>query len=80
MEIYVECPHCREIILIIEKEINCAIFRHGSFKHNGKQMNPHETKANCEKYKRLDLIYGCGKPFKLVNRNSKYVAIKCEYI
>jgi len=26
------------------------------------------------------LIYGCGKPFKIIEENRKYKIFKCEYI
>jgi hypothetical protein len=61
----VVCPHCQEFIEILE--INCAIFRHGVFKDGLKQIDPHETKQQIDMYKIQDVIYGCGKPFKLVN-------------
>ena len=80
VEIFVSCPHCKEPILIYKKDINCAIFRHGTFKTTGNQIKPHETKKNCDKLKQLNLIYGCGKPFKLVIKNNHYTAIVCDYI
>ena len=43
-----KCPHCEEYI-IIEKQ-NCGIFRHGSFKINGIQINSHAPKAECDFY------------------------------
>lgn len=70
----VTCPHCGVSVLIAE--INCAIFRHGVFKNTFHQIPPHATKTDCDEWKRTEQIYGCGKPFKLVNG----VAIKCDYI
>ena len=43
-----QCPHCKEYI-IIEKQ-NCGIFRHGSFKINGIQINSHAPTAECDFY------------------------------
>ena len=57
-EIYVECPHCQKTILIMSNEINCAIFRHGAYKHNLKQINPHEKKEICDKNKVNIMIDG----------------------
>jgi hypothetical protein len=79
-EIYVECPHCKDTILIMSNEINCAIFRHGTYKENMKQMDSHEKKEICDKLFNDKLIYGCGKPFKLVKEKDKYNAEICNYI
>lgn len=78
MEIYVECPHCNDMVEIIK--INCGIFRHGIFKQNGQQINPHAPEEYCKEIFDKDLIYGCGKPFQLMFSNNIYVAIKCSYI
>ena len=39
-------------------------------------MNPHLGQADCEELIKNDMIYGCGKPFRIVNDE----AIVCEYI
>jgi hypothetical protein len=77
-EFEVECPHCKEIIII--EQINCGIFRHGVFKNNLSQINPHLPKVDCDALKIQDLIYGCGKPFKLEQKDNKWIAIECDYI
>jgi hypothetical protein len=74
----VKCPHCQEYIEIVE--INCAIFRHGTFKNNGQQIDPHTPKELCYQYIQTNAIYGCGKPFKLVVRENILVAEVCDYI
>lgn len=70
----VKCPHCNEEVDIIE--LNCGIFRHGIYKKDHKQLDPHAPKDLCDKVVRENLIYGCGKPFKVVDG----IAISCEYI
>lgn len=80
MEIYIECPHCDGSILVLENEINCGIFRHAYFKSSMQQIPPHTSKEDCEKYSRNNLIYGCGKPFRLFLTNNKINVEKCEYI
>ena len=70
------CPHCKMIIIVREKEVNCKIFRCGIFKGNGIQIPPHLPKNICDKLKENDLIYGCGKPFMF---KGTYVEI-CDYI
>lgn len=74
----IKCPHCNDYIII--EQINCGIFRHGIFKYNLLQINPHLTKLECDKLKKQDLIYGCGKPFKVVFENNEWIGIECEYI
>lgn len=78
----VTCPHCNEYILI--ESVNCAIFRHGVFKQEngclGNQIPPHLNKELCDNLKKNNLIYGCGKPFKLVQNDNIYKAVISEYI
>jgi hypothetical protein len=78
IDFVVECPHCK-IPVLIEK-LNCAIFRHGSLKSDGQQIDPHASKELCGYYIEKNLINGCGKPFKVVKDDNNYVAIVCEYI
>jgi hypothetical protein len=77
-DLTVLCPHCNLYVLI--HEINCAIFRHGVYKKDNQQMNPHASKEECDKCINENLIIGCGKPFKLVLENNVYNAIICDYI
>lgn len=79
--IITNCPHCKLIVVVNQKEINCAIFRHGVLKDTGKQIDPHSSKEICDCLAKEGKIYGCGKPFKLVRKNSfEWEALKCEYI
>lgn len=73
------CPHCLESVII--EQINCGIFRHGIRKADGKQMDPHAPKDVCDRLVLDNAIYGCGKPFQIeLDKNGKWVAIKCDYI
>lgn len=76
----VSCPHCENLVVI--DKINCGIFRHGIVKATGKQINPHASKEICDHYAANDLIYGCGKPFRIIvdTNSNKLTAIVCEYI
>lgn len=75
----VKCPHCNSFIFI--EQINCAIFRHGIFKSNGEQIPPHSSKMECDAFVESGLIYGCGKPFKvLVDVNGALIAVPCDYV
>ena len=78
--IYITCPHCSCLIEILQ--INCAIFRHGVYKNNNIQIDPHLDKISCDKLIDLNLIHGCGKPFKIIYDNDKNIwnAIVCDYI
>ena len=75
--IIVSCPHCKDYILILKKEINCRIFRHGVSKVSGKQMDPHLGKKRCDRLFAEGLIFGCGKPFML---DDDMKAVICDYI
>jgi hypothetical protein len=70
----INCPHCHEYIEIVE--INCSIFRHGVYKTNYQQINPHLPKAECDRLQQNDLIFGCGKPF-IIRENKAEI---CDYI
>ena len=74
----VQCPHCNEYIII--QELNCYIFRHGIFKISGEQINPHANKYLCDYYIHNNLIYGCGKPFKITLCEDNLIVEKCDYI
>ncbi len=77
--VIITCPHCEIPIMVLKKEFNCKIFRHGVFKNTYKQMNPHLPKKDCDKLVVNDLIIGCGKPFKLVIKNNEYTTEICDY-
>jgi hypothetical protein len=73
------CPHCGEAVLI--SQINCQIFRHGAYKANNEQIPPHTSKVECDRLAEGGLIYGCGKPFRVVkNEQNENIVVKCEYI
>lgn len=84
--ILIQCPHCMQYMELIKNEINCAIYRHGMFKINGQQIDPHLSKELCDKLIEDQLIYGCGKPFQLfqnknpVTKETTYYVEKCDYI
>jgi hypothetical protein len=72
------CPHCNNYIII--KELNCGIFRHGIYKNNGNQINPHASKEICDELVKNNLIYGCGKPFQIIEINDIFELKICDYI
>ena len=78
--ILVICPHCKDYIFVYLSDLNCHIFRHGIYKNNMKQIDPHSDKKTCDDLFKNNLIYGCGKPFQIIKNNNNYIATICEYI
>jgi hypothetical protein len=80
--IVITCPHCQGFVEVMKDQVNCAIFRHGTFKKDLQQVDPHAPKHICDELVRLGLIYGCGKPFKLHQNpfTTEWYAEKCDYI
>ena len=78
MTFIIACPHCDQNIEVLET--NCCIFRCGILKLNYKQIDPHLPKIKCEILIHEDLIFGCGKPFKIINENNKWISVVCDYI
>lgn len=85
-DIVVTCPHCNEPVLI--EQLNCRIFRHGQFKSDFKQVNPHLSKDACLRLLEEDKVNGCMGPFKVIDaieekdgkREMIWKAIVCDYI
>ena len=71
-----DCPHCKLKIYINNNDINCKIFRHAAYKKNMINISPHSSKNVIEKMLKNNIIYGCGKPIKLLG----FKLIKCDYI
>jgi len=78
--LYLVCPHCEGAVEVAVAQINCAIFRHGSFKETGQPMNPHASEIECDAATASGAIHGCGKPFRLVQQDGAWTAEVCEYI
>ena len=78
--INIECPHCNGQIIVSLNELNCKIFRHGIYKHNYEQINPHLNKQECDRLVENNLIFGCGKPFILLYKNNEFYTEICGYI
>ena len=73
------CPNCNCNIMI--EKINCGIFRHGIIKSTGNQIDPHLPKIDCEQLIKKNLIYGCGKPFQIIESSpNNYNISICDYI
>jgi len=74
------CKHCNENFIINLKDFNCKILRHGVYKSNLQHINPHESKINCDNLVNNNLIYGCGKPLLIVQKDNEYDVEICDYI
>jgi len=83
----IECPHCGIGIQVLA--LNCRVFRCGVYKNSGKnsskffqkQIKPHLKKVECDRLVEQGLIYGCGKPFKIIRtEDNQFKPISCGYI
>ena len=83
-DIFINCPHCGNTIVVAKRAIRCGIFRHGVFKSNGRPIKPHGSQEYCETLLRTDKIYGCGQPFRICKEQSTevwtYTAEECGWI
>jgi hypothetical protein len=76
-----ECPHCQTPVVLYRSEINCRIYRHGVFKSTLMQIDPHATEEQCRRYIEQNLIYGCGKPFRIeFIDDATIILCICDYI
>jgi hypothetical protein len=49
-------------------------------KSSGQQVSPHAPKTECDYLYENGLIYGCGKPFRIVSESGEYKVEVCDYI
>ena len=79
--IIINCPHCQTPIYINHQDFRCHIFRHGVYRSNLKQIDPHMKRQNCLDIVNKGIIYGCAGPFKLLKtEDNNYRAEICDYI
>lgn len=74
------CKHCNEQFIVNTNDFNCKILRHGVIKSTLHPMSPHESKENCDSLFNNNLIYGCGKPLIIVEKDNTYDVEICGYI
>jgi len=74
----ITCPHCNNFVFI--EELNCCIFRHAVMKSTNQQIDPHSSKEVCDRLLSQNLIFGCGKPFKIIKDGDKLHVEICDYI
>ena len=74
------CPHCLQFILVHKNDLNCRIFRHAVYKDNFQPINPHATKEVCDELLNTNKIFGCSKPFRIIEVNGSLFVEECSYI
>jgi hypothetical protein len=70
----VQCPHCNDYVYI--EQLNCRIFRHACYK-NGEPIPPHSTKEECDRLVASGQVFGCAKPFQILDDGTVKI---CDYI
>jgi hypothetical protein len=60
------CPHCGGGVTVQAEQLNCRIFRHAVLISTGEPVGAHESKEACERLVAAGLVYGCGRPFRVV--------------
>ena len=63
MNIIVNCPHCGNLILILENDL----------------INLQFLKNKCDVSYFKKLMYGCGEPYEIIKEDKVYKAIKCDF-
>ena len=77
----IACPHCQGHIVVVEKDVKCGIFRHAVYRCSGEPVPPHAPKAVCEQLVADAKVFGCAKPFRLVQvGDGCWRAVKCAYV
>jgi hypothetical protein len=56
------------------------ILRHGNYINNMQPIHPHLNKNDCDKLVDNNLIYGCGKPLRIIKDNNAFIVEICDYI
>lgn len=83
------CKHCEEPFVVALHDFNCRILRHGVYKCDMRHIPPHASKIECDALVRDGLIFGCGRPLQIIDKeivggtdtNSQpYDVVICDYI
>ena len=80
MDYIFTCKHCNEQFIVNINDFNCKILRHGVVKLTSQPISPHESKENCDILFTNNLIYGCGKPLIIIEKDNEYDVEICGYI
>ncbi len=77
---FFQCPNCKGDIIVQKNELNCKIFRHGIYKKNFEQVDPHLSLEKCNNLIKNDEVIGCCKPFQISKSNNILIVHTCDYI
>ena len=77
---FFQCPNCEGDIIVEKNQLNCKIFRHGIYKKNYKQVDPHLSYEKCKELIENDNVIGCCKPFQIYSKDNKLFVRTCDYI
>ncbi len=80
MDIIFQCVHCQEFFVLAKKDFNCKILRHGVMKATGQPMDPHAPETECKRLVQEGLIYGCGKPMRVIVNGETITVEACDYL
>lgn len=75
-----KCPNCLQYTEVRTCDLNCKIFRHGTYKTNNEPIPPHSSKEVCDRLLDTEMINGCGKPFHIIIDKKEMFAQICGYI
>ena len=59
MDDIIKLSHCKHIVVVNRKDINCAIFRHAILRENGEQIDPHSSKEICDNLVNAGKVWLC---------------------
>jgi hypothetical protein len=57
------CPHCKLWTEVLQRELNCKIFRHAVYEKDLQPINPHASEEEVKAIR--SQIIGCGGPHRL---------------
>ena len=80
MDYIFRCLHCNDEFVVNQNDFNCMIFRHAVYKDSMQPINPHLNKNDCDMLFTNNMIYGCGKPLRIVQINDTFNIEICDYI
>ena len=81
MDLYLECPSCKQYFVVAREDLRCRIFRHAVFRDTLSPIPPHSSKTEIETYLSQNKIYGCGKPFRVLEKeNHEFYTEICDYL
>ncbi len=78
--VWAYCPHCNKELDF--DPIECGTAIHGYLeKENYKQIDPHASRAVCEKYIRENAVAGCGKRILIIKskETGKFIVKPVDY-